>query len=127
VPGRLSTKSSVVAFPAPAKAKNPAAVALGKLGGSKGGIFGATGSPRSVERKSPSGRVKPAGRRHVRTRRSRLTPHAGRVAASGGIGISTTIVTSPTAVVMVILAVEICNVTVPSTSVHLPFRHVPFC
>jgi hypothetical protein len=28
---------NVVAFPAPLKAKNPAAVALGKLGGSKGG------------------------------------------------------------------------------------------
>lgn len=29
--------SNVVKFPAPAKVKNPAAVALGKLGGSKGG------------------------------------------------------------------------------------------
>jgi hypothetical protein len=28
---------NVVAFPAPVKVKNPAAVALGKLGGSKGG------------------------------------------------------------------------------------------
>jgi hypothetical protein len=30
-------KKNVVRFPAPAKIKNPAAVALGKLGGSKGG------------------------------------------------------------------------------------------
>jgi hypothetical protein len=37
VPRRLSTKASVVAFPVPVKVKNPAAVALGKLGGSKGG------------------------------------------------------------------------------------------
>jgi hypothetical protein len=29
--------TNVVAFPAPTKIKNPAAVALGKLGGSKGG------------------------------------------------------------------------------------------
>ena len=30
-------ESKLVRFPAPVKAKNPAAVALGKLGGSKGG------------------------------------------------------------------------------------------
>jgi hypothetical protein len=35
VPMQPPTK--VVAFPAPVKVKNPAAVALGKLGGSKGG------------------------------------------------------------------------------------------
>jgi hypothetical protein len=33
----LTRLSSVVAFAAPKKRKNPAAVALGKLGGSKGG------------------------------------------------------------------------------------------
>jgi hypothetical protein len=32
-----SAKQNVVQFPAPEKIKNPAAVALGKLGGSKGG------------------------------------------------------------------------------------------
>jgi hypothetical protein len=32
-----STKANVVRFPTPVKVKNPAAVALGKLGGSKGG------------------------------------------------------------------------------------------
>jgi hypothetical protein len=32
-----SPKHNVVKFPSPAKMKNPAAVALGKLGGSKGG------------------------------------------------------------------------------------------
>lgn len=37
VPRRSSSTGAVVAFPAPVKAKNPAAVALGKLGGSKGG------------------------------------------------------------------------------------------
>jgi hypothetical protein len=43
VPRRLSTKpipnteSKVVAFPKPLKAKNPMALALGLLGGSKGG------------------------------------------------------------------------------------------
>jgi hypothetical protein len=31
------TVTNVVEFPAPVKVKNPAAVALGKLGGSKGG------------------------------------------------------------------------------------------
>jgi hypothetical protein len=35
--GRQSTASKVVEFPAPAKVKNPAAVALGKLGAAKGG------------------------------------------------------------------------------------------
>lgn len=46
VPRRLSSKpipadtdSNVVPFPAPVKVKNPAAVALGKLGGSKGGTI----------------------------------------------------------------------------------------
>jgi len=33
----LSPAAKVVAFPSPVKVKNPAAVALGKLGGSKGG------------------------------------------------------------------------------------------
>lgn len=46
MPRRLSSKAipaekpntgTVVAFPVPVKMKNPAAVALGKLGGSKGG------------------------------------------------------------------------------------------
>lgn len=45
MPRRLSSEAvqadtkvgNVVAFPTPQKAKNPAAVALGKLGGSKGG------------------------------------------------------------------------------------------
>jgi hypothetical protein len=41
VPRRLSLKAveagEVIAFPVPVKAKNPMAVALGKLGGSKGG------------------------------------------------------------------------------------------
>lgn len=44
VPRRLSTvpipadtDSNIVPFPKPVKAKNPMAVALGKLGGSKGG------------------------------------------------------------------------------------------
>ena len=37
VPRRLSSNAQVVAFPQPTKAKNPAAVALGKLGGAKGG------------------------------------------------------------------------------------------
>jgi hypothetical protein len=32
-------KTNVVRFPAQAKVKNPAAVALGKLGGSKGGTI----------------------------------------------------------------------------------------
>ena len=41
VPRRLSTKAEaeVVAFPVRVKVKNPAAVALGKLGGSKGGTI----------------------------------------------------------------------------------------
>jgi hypothetical protein len=38
VPSRLSTKAPVVAFPTPRKKKNPMAVALGKMGGSKGGL-----------------------------------------------------------------------------------------
>jgi hypothetical protein len=40
VPRRLSRNAAtadVVVFPTPARMKNPAAVALGKLGGSKGG------------------------------------------------------------------------------------------
>jgi hypothetical protein len=41
VPRRLSSKRAepgeVIAFPVPVKMKNPMAVALGKLGGSKGG------------------------------------------------------------------------------------------
>jgi hypothetical protein len=47
VPRRLSTKAvtpeeptgEVVVFPSPVKAKNPAAQALGRLGGSKGGTI----------------------------------------------------------------------------------------
>lgn len=34
---RILEKDNVVTFPTPIKVKNPAAVALGKLGGSKGG------------------------------------------------------------------------------------------
>jgi hypothetical protein len=56
VPKRLSTKAAkadtpaeVVLFPAPVKVKNPAAVALGKLGGSKGGTIRAANL--STERK----------------------------------------------------------------------------
>ncbi len=37
LPVKTEAKSVVVQFPAPVKVKNPAAVALGKLGGSKGG------------------------------------------------------------------------------------------
>jgi hypothetical protein len=33
----MRTPATVVEFPSPVKIKNPAAVALGKLGGSKGG------------------------------------------------------------------------------------------
>lgn len=33
----MPAKKNLVAFPSPVKVKNPAAVALGKLGGSKGG------------------------------------------------------------------------------------------
>jgi hypothetical protein len=40
---------NLVAFPAPLKVKNPAAVALGKLGGSKGGTIRA--AKLSTERK----------------------------------------------------------------------------
>ena len=45
VPRRLSSKSAgaepgeVIAFPVPVRMKNPMAVALGKLGGSKGGTI----------------------------------------------------------------------------------------
>ena len=39
VPTDTEKARNVVAFPAPVKAKNPAAVALGKLGGSKGGTI----------------------------------------------------------------------------------------
>jgi hypothetical protein len=56
VPRRLSIKpteadttAEIVAFPVPVKAKNPAAVALGKLGGSKGGTIRAANL--STERK----------------------------------------------------------------------------
>lgn len=37
LPAKAEAKSVVVRFPTPVKVKNPAAVALGKLGGSKGG------------------------------------------------------------------------------------------
>ena len=37
LPAKPETKTVLVRFPAPVKIKNPAAVALGKLGGSKGG------------------------------------------------------------------------------------------
>ncbi len=36
-PTEKPDSNNLVAFPAPVKVKNPAAVALGKLGGSKGG------------------------------------------------------------------------------------------
>ena len=59
MPRRLSTakavnvepkpESKLVRFPAPVKVKNPAAVALGKLGGSKGGTVRA--AKLSTERK----------------------------------------------------------------------------
>ena len=47
--GPVEPLAKVVKFPAPAKVKNPAAVALGKLGGSKGGRIRA-------ERLSPEAR-----------------------------------------------------------------------
>lgn len=37
-PADNSAAPNIVEFPTPVKAKNPAAVALGKLGGSKGGL-----------------------------------------------------------------------------------------
>ena len=49
VPSRLSKKAPVVPFPAPRRRKNPAAVALGLLGGSKGGTMRAQNL--SAERK----------------------------------------------------------------------------